>query len=538
MRRIGLALLAALAGCNQVFGIKDTVKKPDAADPEFTGMMRWAAAKTVNGVPMGVDVFPIGNEAIDSAPLVLQIGPALGMGDLADAPYDVSTGTFQLGFRLAGQPWRLVYKLPNDPITHEIQWSVQTPDLVIPRTTRMGAMVVPTDASGYDITPTPTANFAQPFVATSGAFLVGVPGTFTGTEAKLTIKTDATAINGPVSAPDASDWIFVGDTAAASATATQLTGWAVARNVSLGAGLTPVQPTWNTGGLLQIKPTIAQQLCHDRLAAALGTLAADDSSMPWPYYPHMTYGISPNLDVYGFVEPPVDCGTPVGDASASGVDCLPRPAMIPLADDSAFDLSFQAPGLDTVGIQNPPVMYARYTQTRPIHGVALTSAIQSLAQGQSPATSGEMINVISTSTPTAALCDEATLDNTIDLSGARGPVSMDVDVPMVPTPRKLTFHPRLGADGAPLATADDFIITLYSIQNADTPTAKLHAVRVFHITDYTVGVGIDPSLLTPGLYVFSITSRIGFPMAAKGDFKTVSYPIGASTVFTRQFHVH
>jgi len=145
--------------------------------------------------------------------------------------------------------------------------------------------------------------------------------------------------------------------------------------------------------------------------------------------------------------------------------------------------------------------------------------------------------VMTNTTPTAALCDQAKLD-TIDLSGTSGPVSMDVDVPVVPTPRTLTFHPRLGADGAPMATADDFIITLYSIENADTPTAKLHAVRVFHITDYTVGVGIDPALLTPGLYVFSITSRIGFPNAANGDFKMIKYPLAESTVFTRQFSVH
>lgn len=537
MRRFGLALLVVWAGCNQVFGIKDTSKKPDAADPEFTGMMRWAAAKTVNGAPMGVDVFPIGNEAVDSAPLALQIGPALGSGELANAPYDVATGTFHLGFRLAGQPWRLVYTLPNDTVTHEIQWAVQTPDLVIPRLTRMNAMAPPAPTSGYDITPAPTANFTTPIVATSGVFLVGTPGTFTGSNAKLTITTDATPINGPLAAPDATDWVFVADLAAASATATQLAGWGVAMNVTLATSLTPVAPAWNTGPLLQIKPTIGTSVARDRMRAALGTLDADDSSVEWPYYQHMTYGLAPNLEVYGFVEPPGDCGATSAVLSLAGVDCLGKPAMIPLADDTVFDPSIQAPRLDTLGIPNPPVMYARYTQTRPIHGVSLTSGIQSLVQAQNPPTSGEMINVLTSGTPTAALVDQAKLD-TIDLSGDSGPVSADVDVPLMPMPRTLTFHPRLGADGAPTAAADDFIVTLYTIQNPDTSFAKLHAVRVFHITDYTVGVAIDPALLTAGLYVFSITSRIGFPMASKGDFKTISYPLGESTAFTRQFRVH
>jgi hypothetical protein len=536
MRRIGLALLVVSAGCNQVFGIKDTVKKPDAADPEFTGMMRWAAAKTVNGAPMGVDVFPIGNESIDSAPLDLQIGPALGMGDLENAPYDNTTGTFHLGFRLAGQPWRLVYKLPGDTITHEIQWAVQTPDLVIPRMTRMGG-IAPDDTMGYDITPSPAANFTIPMIATSGAFLLGSPGTFTNTEAKFTIKTDGAPINGPRSAPDSTDWILVADVGAASATATDLAGWAVATNVSLGTALTPVAPTWTSTGRLTVNVNVGALDAKDRLRTALGTLAADDTSTDWPYYQHMTYGISPNLEVYGFVEPPADCGTPVSDMSKSGVDCLGRPAMIPLAEDTVFDTSLSAPGLDTLGIQNPPVMYARFTQTRPIHGVALTSGLQSLVPAPNPATANESVTVLASSLPTAALVDQEMLDG-IDISGANGPVSMDVDVPAQPMPRTLRFHPRLGADGAPLAGADDFVITLYTIQNPDTSIASLHAVRVFHITDYTVGVGIDPALLTPGLYVFSITSRIGFPNASTGDFKMIKFPLGESTVFTRQFHVH
>jgi hypothetical protein len=537
MRRYGLALLVVCAGCNQVFGIKDTSAQPDAAAPEFTGMMRWAAAKTVNGAPMGVDVFPIGSEAVDNAPLTLQIGPALGMGDLAAAPYDTATGTFHLGFRLAGQPWRLVYTLPNDTITHEIQWAVQTPDLVIPRLTRMGATALPASTSGYDITPSPTANFGFPTVATSGVFLTGVPGMFTTSEAKFTIATDGQPINGPLAAPDSTDWVFVGDFEPASSTATQIAGYSVATNVTLGSGLTAIQPAWTASALLQIKPTIAASVAKDRMRAALGTLDANDSSVEWNYYPHMSYGLAPNLDVYGFVEPPGDCGATIADASTTGIDCLGRPAMITLSEDTAFDLSIGAPRLDTAGIPNPPVMYARYTQTRPIHGVSLTSGIQSLVQAQNPATNGEMINVLTSGIPTAALVDQAKLDS-IDLSGANGPVSMDVDVPAMPMPRILTFHPRLGADGAPMASADDFIITLYSIQNPDTASAKLHAVRVFHITDYSVGVAIDPALLTPGLYVFSITSRIGFPNAATGDFKTVTYPLGESTLFTRQLNVH
>jgi len=538
MRRIGLALLVVWAGCNQVFGINDTGKRPDAADPEFTGKLRWAAAKTVDGAPMGVDVFPIGNEAVDSAPLALQIGPSLvgSGGELETAPYDNTTGTFHFGFRLAGQPWRLVYTLPNQTVTHEIQWAVQGPDVVIPRLTRMNALQLPADTSGFDITPTPTANFAVPTVATSGAFVLGVPGMFTGANAKLTIKTDGTPLDGPLAAPDATDWILAGDWAAASATASYMAGWGVATGVQIGTGLAAVQPAWNTSPIIQVKPTVGALAAKDRLRTALGTLNADDSSTEWPYYQQMTYGLAASLDVYGFVEPPGDCGATLSDASLSGVDCLSRPALIPLSQDRAFDLSISAPKLDPA-IQNPPLMYARFTQTRPVHGVALTSGLQSLVQAQNPAVSGESVNVLVDGIPTAVLVDQESLDG-IDLSGASGPVSADVDVPALPMPRVLMFHPRIGSDGSAMAEADDFVVTLYAIQNPDTTFAKLHAVRVFHVTDYTAGVAIDPALLTPGLYVFSITSRIGLPNASKGDFGTIKYPLGETTVFTRQFRVH
>src|SRR3569623_1571309 len=128
MRRIGATLLA-LAGCNQVFGIKDTAKEPDAAPPTFVGHLNWVAPQG-----SGTTVFPIGGEAVDSMPLALQIGSGAGSGSdtLAPAPYDATTGEFSLAFMLAGQAWRLVYPLPEDSIRQEWQWSVQAPALVLP----------------------------------------------------------------------------------------------------------------------------------------------------------------------------------------------------------------------------------------------------------------------------------------------------------------------------------------------------------------------------------------------------------------------
>lgn len=539
MRRIGLALLATLAGCNQVFGIKNTERVPDAPEFTYTGKMQWASGAAMDGE---IDVFPIGAEAVDSEPPDIQIGPMLGSGDLVAAPYDSTTGGFHVGFMLAGQPWRLVYRLPGDSVMHELQWTVQTPDLVVPRFTRKDLPPPPT-GSGYDIQPTPAAHFGRPMVATSGAYTssFAMGSDYSDTELMYPFPERATPIEGPLAAPAASDWVLIADWAPGSVTVEQIVGWSIATNATLVAdALTPLAPAWNVGPMLSIKPVPNGMAAQTRMLAALNALGVDDTThSPLPFQRHMTYGLSPNTGIYGFVPGAPDCGMPRQgeDADLSGIDCLGAPALIPLVDDKAFDTTLQVPQIDQSIIANQPVMYARLSQARTVHGVALTSAIQSLVLAPSMPTSGESIDVLSTTVASAVLCDQMTFDSA-DISGAMGPVMDDVPTgPATTSPRTLTFHPRLGQDNTPTARADDFVVTLYEIQNPDTQFAKLHTIRVYDVIDYTAGVTIDGALLPPGLYVFSVTTRVGMQNASTGDFRAVTYPLGESTVFSRQFRV-
>lgn len=538
MRRLGVALLA-LSGCNQVFGIKDTAKQPDAADPRFVGHMNWVAPQG-----SGTVVFPIGGEAIDTQPLMLQIGAGAGSGSdsLAAAPYDAMTGEFSLGFMLAGQAWRLVYTLPEEAITHEWQWNIQAPDLVIPRMTRKDATPIP-QQSGYDIQPTPATSFSIPAIATGGAFTYNtVPDTeFAGNHITYTHSDNAQAISGPVSAPDpAADWILVTDQASCSGTVSCVTGWAVAQPSAANPAtltantLTPLTPAWHAGGLLTIKPNAVATTAKMRLSTALNALGQDDAGNGLPSYGHMIYGLSPSTVVYGFRGAPASCGTLSADVSLSGVDCLGSPAQIPLADDGVLETAIQVPDISALTLT--PTLYARVTIVRQVHGIALASAIQSMVTTPRPPTANETIDILTSTVADAVLVDQVRLDAS-DLSGATGPASMDVPVAAGAQPRLLTFHPRLGQDGALQARADDYVITLWQIQSPDSAAAKLHAVRIYHVIDASHGVYVEGSLLQPGLYVFSITARIGFPNAAMGDYKVVTFPLGESTVFSRQFHV-
>lgn len=529
MKRIGATLLA-LAACNQVFGIKDTGKLPDAADPMFIGHMNWVA-------PAGSDseVFPIGGEAIDSTALMLQIGSGAGSGSdtLAPASYDQTTGTFNLGFKLAGQAWRLVYTLPGDTVSHEYQWNIQTPDLVIPRMTRKGATPVP-PSSGYDITT--GTSFTVPIVTVSGANTFAYPQTYTGGEIQYSYSTEAQPILGPLSAPSTSDFILVTDRVTQSSTRSGVIGYAVVQSApALTANmLTPVNPTWTAATQVSIRPAQTQPTQLTRLTNALRTLAQTDQGNQLAAYPHMTYGLSPSLAVYGFRPAPPDCGVQLADKSLEGLDCLSTPAIVALADDTAFDQTLQVPDLSSLPFQ--PMMYERYTIPRETHGVALASAIQTMVTAPNPPTANENIDAFSNTIPSAILVDGMHLD-TADISGATGPASVDVAVTAGPQPRLLSFNPRLGQDGALMARADDYTVTLWQIQNPDSPAAKLHTVRIYHVLDASHGVYIEGPLLQPGLYVFSITARVGFPMASQANFRTISFPLSESTVFTRQFRV-
>jgi hypothetical protein len=421
-------------------------------------------------------------------------------------------------------------------VTHELQWNVKMPDLVVPRFTRKDLMAVP-PGSGYDVVPTPAPGFALPMVATSGAYTWSfAAGTdYSSTELMYPFPERAIPIEGPLAAPDTSDWILTTDWAPLDNDRLQVVSWGISTSAPLTMNaLTHITPAWQSGPLVTIKPLPNLQTAQDRIRTALGALALDAGGSPLPYSQHLTYGLSPNTAIYGFVPGAPDCGVPRQgmDVDLSGIDCLGAPALIPLLEDKVLDPTPKVPKLDTSMIKNRPVMYARVTQARTEHGVVLTSAIQSMVLAPATPVDNETIDVLATTVASAVLVDRIKLDDVV-LSGVTG----DADAgPATTSPRTLTFNPRLGADSSN-GRADDFVITLYEIQHPDMSNARLHTVRVYHVTDYASGVTIDGSVLPPGLYVFAITTRIGLQNAASGDFQTVTYPLGESTAFSRSFVV-
>src|SRR5262249_57979173 len=108
----------------------------------------------------------------------IKVGPELdatGDASLSGAVYDPSTngaefpGSFDVPDELLGRHWRMVYTMPGETLPHEVQWTVSSAYLVIPRLTRPDAPAVPPN-SGYTITPAGGPQLVSPVVMTSGVW--------------------------------------------------------------------------------------------------------------------------------------------------------------------------------------------------------------------------------------------------------------------------------------------------------------------------------------------------------------------------------
>src|SRR5512143_3382469 len=136
----------------------------------------------------------------------IMVGAPLGMmPPLAAAPYDTSDGSFEIPYTLRMAPHRIVFTLPGETVAHEVQWSVSGATLVIPRTSRLDAALVPA-ASGYTITPTGLAAAPSvPALFTTGAYTSNrTISDFTPSGASTTFHyaTDAEALTTPLAAPE------------------------------------------------------------------------------------------------------------------------------------------------------------------------------------------------------------------------------------------------------------------------------------------------------------------------------------------------
>lgn len=564
MRGIVLALLVA-TGCNYVFGLDKPVHAWDAAPDSIDapppaksflllGIMRpdtcsidptCPAPCTQSGtgcMPPSIDYEAIGADTVRPELPTIFIGPLFATGDgttpsplgalSADpTPYDVGMGTFDVPLTLVAAPLRVVYTLPGDSTSHEVQWSLGSSHqgkLVIPSTTRFGAPPVPTGSS-YAIMPTGAPQMAFAHVLTTGVFTRGMASP-SGTGITYPFA-NAMPLYGPKGAPQASQGdlvVVVRDLTmlhGSQPPEASINGWAVTSlDLVAGTASTPTpEPAWHDAPIVNPTVDFNNLTNNGRLTNALGNLY---SSSPLSY--RWTYGLSPTFQLYGFGEP-------------QAPDYLEQPLVLPI---DTLPPSTQPPpnmsfvDLDTTSVPLPRALYAAMTDTRTVStncpsgvaGLKLTSGFAGLAPAPLPP---------GCYGPTPSNCSlsptfPAALATGIQLAGLDLHTPGDCGSMLTASPNAaaLTWSAETGTG---VSGADDYEVVLFQVVPGASPSLK--TLRTYRVS--APPVQLDGSLLTAGnYYAVEIISHWGFPQAGAADY-TVSRapPFGSSSVFADVFGV-
>ncbi len=507
MRRIALAPLLAVAGCNWVFGLEPAVPI-DAPPPDQEVFPRtklvWAIATVdgkleTNGFDPTVEYRPIGSEPLHPQVPSIQVDDGSG---LVDATYDVLDGSFET----PKGPHRIVYTLPGESVPHEVQWEITEATLVVPRTTRADSPLPP-DNSGYVITPTGlNVSLSAPIAYTSGVFTAAdtIPSEDLG-QGTVTYRYTAHArpLAGPIGTPLAAqrDWVVIADLVARTSDQSSVDGWAIARCDLVANMMTPcaadewvtTERTLSTIGCPgpSCLPAGNAGDTTQRLVNGLKGLGATISYK-------FAYGVSPSTEIAGFI--------PGGPPTY-----LDEPLMLPFAMSTQIDSSVTLAD-PTPALGLPPVVFARVAYTRVVNGVTLASAIQTVTN--------DLTNKVEYPAPLATkitLADIGLGEDQAD--GVPFPATSD------PITLALEVEQQSGV------VAHDYVITLYEIVGT-----ALKPVRHYHTI--TPNVKIDGALLVPSrTYVLGITARSGYDNASKGDYQKAKFPFGTATTFSRTFVV-
>lgn len=507
MRRIALAPLLAVAGCNWVFGLEPTVAI-DAPVPDQPVIPRtklvWAIATVdgtldTDGFDPTVEYRPIGSEPLHPQVPSIQVGDYNG---LADAAYDVVTGSFET----PSGAHRIVYTLPGESVPHEVQWAVTDAILVVPRTTRADSPLPPDD-SGYTISPTGlTVTLSAPIAYTSGVFTAAntIPSSDLS-QGTVTYRytSHARPLAGPIGAPQAGkrDWVVIAELVARTSDQTAVDGWALARCDLVANMMTPCPADeWATTErtLSTISCPGANCLPEGNAGDTAQRLVNGLKGLGGTVSYRFAYGVSPSTEIAGFVP-------------GAAPTFLDEPLMLPFAMSTQIDASVTlADPTPQLGLE--PVVFARVGYARVVNGVTLMSAIQTITN-----------NLADTMQYPAPLATKITLGGIslheeqaegVPFPASSGPVELGLEV-----------EEKSGIG------AHDFVVTLYEIVGT-----ALAPVRHYHTI--APNVTLDGTLLVASkTYVLGVTARSGYTGANNGDYQKAQFPFSTATTFSRTFVV-
>jgi hypothetical protein len=519
MRRIALALLVVVTGCNEIFGVhrtKHVDAPPDSPDAPFDAMWlpitfdQQLGTTDTSGAPL-----PAMQVAFDVPPTI-QVGALTGA--LQALTYDASIPGVRVPPEILQGPWRMVYQLADDPVPTEIQWSVGSAHLTLPTLERPGDSLPPA-GSGYKITPSGTAptcalTYGFPEIVTSGAITDSLGSNTSGTEIDFPYDTNASPLLGGLGTPHSGmgDWVALLAWCAKQTTTTvlyEVVGYAIPPTPDLVAGtLTASTPAWATATSSYSPIDFATLMTQPRMNNAIGSYGGTCCMY------HVDYGLLPNPHIAPMsakrksagtnsiaqAQPPPGLELPVLLSLYSYHDPNSPPASVVLAD----------PPTSTI-----PLTRAFYARMARNSRIVLNNSIESSLQEISTSTSFKFAATFSV----GAMFSGTSL-------AIGGPPPVTVTLPAT-GPAVLTWTTESGHP------ADDYVVTLYKVIDQKlVPLARYQVLQP--------SVNVDSALMTPSnTYIFGIVSRNGFPGVQGGspDYTAVSLPFSEATTFPFEFTV-
>lgn len=506
--RIALGLVAALAGCNQIWG-NDPVVRWDAPvgegppeSPLPTARLELLVGTTdINGAATNMVI----TRPLDPPPTV-QVGRI--DGPLAPTTYD--QGAVAIPADFPGTPWRLVFT-PAGDVPHEVHWAPAVGvegRAVIPQFGGVDRGAVPANAS-YSMQPAGTFTYADLRVYTTGVWAVGQP-TASGTLATLPVNPSALQpISGPLLAPDPEkgDRVVLVDYTG-TFPCVSAKGSAVFAIPLTGPDSAQVPaPSYFQTQESGVKVDVGMQ-AYFRI---VGQFAPTDGYM----MSHAMYGLAPSTVMPGFVTNPLAAP-------------LHGPAMIPLIRCIATnpgDLSNPGTQLTTARTYGVPVLDAAvlpriaHLQLFTQHGLPSGAVVYSgvSAMNATDPTDTDFLFEFPVGIPTDIMLGGQSLSGAdrVALTAGTGPLD-------------LTFELYNAAADAP-GLADYATATLYR-----AGTNPIVREREYTFTGTTLR--IDRAVLAPQTeYVLEVRTYVGAPGAAAADFTRYTSAQSSASRFTATF---
>lgn len=478
MKRAAVALFAC-AGCNSWFGLDPTHEVTPDAPPTFgTARVVYQVATTNNaGMPEPASYAPIGG---------LMVSAGTASGPLAPVAV-AADGTIQIPSEVLAGPWRLAYAIGGGmPV--EYQWQATAPVVCVPRFGRLDRTAV--GAGDYVRMHVPVS-YLSPRLVTTGVWtetpLPNPPGTGTGDVAFPFAM--AKPLDGDLGAPEGArgDRQLVVDFRNGGSEAYGY-GIEPGELVPPGTAATTVPFEPASGQPQAFGDKIVPLVSTQRFTAGLGALYTDPNSDR----SHTVVGLVPSPAV-----------------PALGIDA---PFIVDLGTYDGADFGSYAP-VNPVELAVPRAVYLRRTTLRSPNGVKLISTLERMDLGTS--------DDYPRNAPTdlaVGVASHVTLDDADLMSGD------NLAITSTTTTHTLAFTVMMG-------TADDAVVTIYRIDPTD-----LVPVHRYITTGTTIA--IDPAVLAPGsTYVAAIELRTGYPDAAAGDYRRITYPLAASKIFAGTFRI-